>query len=364
MMTGDELYALVETYAEFGLHHTGTEPDWATARWLVERLTELGAEAGIETFTLDRYVVEAELRSGAGEVIPSVPVFYSHVGSVETDEVTAVLIDDRVEGAARALDAHLDRLAADGVVAAALALTGPTPYPIQCNRVAAVRAGPPAMIVAADRLPDIPAASLRFTATTEPADAPNVVAELGSPGAPPVTVTTPLSGWTPAAGERGTGLAASLALVADLATDHRVRLVACSGHELDHLGLQRHLANESVAGATAIHLGASVGAVEWIDGEAVLDHRRLVFAMADDATRAEIGRRAADANWTLRDPDPWPGEGGTWRQAGARVLSFVGGSDLFHTIGDVPEVATSPAALATATEVAIDVSRRFLAASG
>ncbi|MEM9565216.1 MAG: hypothetical protein AAGA93_21520 [Actinomycetota bacterium] len=361
MASAEELYGIVERYAGFGLHHTGTEPDWATARWLVERLRASGGEADIEPFDVDRYVVAAELRSGAGEPIPSVPVFYSAVGHVETDDVTPMAIDGRIEGGARGLDAHLDRLAGEGVAAAALALSGPTPHPIQCNRVPVVRSGPPAIIVAADRLRDVPAATLTFTASTEPATAPNVVATVGPTSARPVTVTTPLSGWTPAAGERGTGLAAALALTADLAADHQVRFVACSGHELDHLGLERYLASRSVDADAVIHLGASVGAVEWVDGEGVLDRGRAVFATADGETRADLADLAAVGNWTLRTPDPWPGEGGTWRAAGARVLSFVGGSALFHTVGDVPEAATTPEAMATAAEVVVRTTRRFLA---
>jgi hypothetical protein len=59
------------------------------------------------------------------------------------------------------------------------------------------------------------------------------------------------------------------------------------------------------------------------------------------------------------DP-PWPGEGGTWQQAGAQVLSFLGGASLFHTTDDVPDKATTPDALKLAADTAIDATQLFL----
>ncbi|MDH3684155.1 MAG: hypothetical protein OEV40_29905 [Acidimicrobiia bacterium] len=360
-MTGDELYGIVETYARFGDHHTGTSADWATAEWLSGELASIGATVSRESFEFDRYVVSAELRAPMGAVIPSVPVFYSFVGSIETADVELVSIDERLEGRSTGLEPYLDGATAPAVV---LAIKGPTADPIQCNRVPVVRPdGPPAVIVAADRLDAAAGATLAFEASTERSEAPNVVAELGQSTAPPVTITTPLSGWTPAAGERGTGLAVALALAADLATEHQVRFVACSGHELDHVGLQRFLGANDVTGQAVIHLGASVGAVEWNDGRAELGRQRLTLTTATGDVGERIGRRVADANWTLADREPWGGEGANWRAAGGRVLSFLGGSSLFHTAGDVAAAATTPRAMATACEVAIDATRMFLASS-
>ena len=52
-------------------------------------------------------------------------------------------------------------------------------------------------------------------------------------------------------------------------------------------------ASVTVDGETVVHLGASVGAVEWVDGTAVLDRGRSVCAMADDAGRVHGRDRGA-----------------------------------------------------------------------
>ena len=371
-MTGDELYGIVEAYAAFGDHHTGTDADWNTADWLCQRLSSIGASSvEQEMFEFDRYVVSmAELRTTDGEVIPSVPVFYSFAGSLEASSPATVSVTERAEGPAMGLDRWLDAI--DGP-AAVMALTGDGPegrrrHPIQCNRVPSLRAdGPAAVIVAADQLADVDdGVSLRFQAAIEPGRAVNVVAAFGhadeDPSLPPVTITTPLSGWTPAAGERGTGLAVALALATDLAADHAVEFVACSGHELDHIGLQHHLERTGlVDGRAVIHVGASVGAVEWVNGKAELGRERLVLTTAtNDALLDRLRVSVARGNWSLVEPETWAGEGANWRNAGANVLSFIGSSSRFHTVGDVATAATTPELMATACGVVIDSARMFL----
>jgi len=111
-----------------------------------------------------------------------------------------------------------------------------------------------------------------------------------------------------------------------------------------------------------IHLGASIGAVEHGPEGAEHARTRMVLTTATGDLRTTIGRRVADANWTLRDLDDWPGEGGTWRAAGADVSSFLGSFSLFHAMGDVAERATTPAAMELAAAVAIDTARAFLSA--
>ena len=198
---------------------------------------------------------------------------------------------------------------------------------------------------------------MTIDATIERGHSANLIALLGSDANPEVTVTTPLTGWTPCAGERGTGLAVALAIAGDLALDHRVRFVACSGHELDHDGLHQWLGSNPVRGEHVVHLGASVAAVA-ADGQ--LDPVRLVATTAQGDQRREIRRLAEAANWTMFEGDDWLGEGATWRGHGADVLSFLGSSRFFHTPADLPAAATSPSALALALECALKATRRFL----
>jgi hypothetical protein len=185
-------------------------------------------------------------------------------------------------------------------------------------------------------------------------------AELGA--GPPVTVTTPLSGWFGCASERGSGAAIALDLVGRLSHSHTVTVLACSGHELDHLGLHAWLDDAAARGRVppgpVIHLGASIASA---DG-GVLEPR---FVLQDSESSpewiAELARAVSSANYHVATPaDPWPGEGSNWRRQTPDVLSFTGTGRWFHTAGDTPERATTPAALGLARDAVWDATETFL----
>ncbi len=356
--SADELYDVVAAYSGFGNHHTGTAVDRRTTAWLSDLLVGLGAGVHEERFAFDRYICHAELRAG-GQVVPSLPIFYSAVGEWQTQDCVVVDVDEAVVGNPLALDTYLNT---NGEAAALiLAIGGPDDLPVQCNRVPVVTGDRPAVVIPRNWAARVGlSAELTFSGTLEPGHSANVVAMFGPAGAPAVNITTPLTGWTPAAGERGTGLAVALAMAADLSTDHRVTFSACSGHEIDHIGLRHHLASRTVTDEPVIHLGASVGSIDQgSNGPAELGDRRVALTTVTGELRDEIGRLVPAANWRLIDVSPWPGEGGTWFAAGASVLSFLGGSSLFHTEADTLD-ATTPEAMALAAEVAIDAARLFL----
>lgn len=357
----DELYEIVATYAGFGNHHTGTPVDARTTAWLSDVLRALGASVHADPFTFDRFTGTTMLRAD-GQIVPALPVFYSAVGDWRTGDVAVVEVEVAA-GDPRGLDPHLDT--EPGADALVLALGGPDDLPVQCNRVPVMPTpgGRPAVLIPGNWAERVAGADveLAFKARLEIGHSANVIASMGTTDAPAINITTPLTGWTPAGGERGTGLAVALAMAVDLAADHRVTFSACSGHEIDHLGLEHHLAGLDVVDQPTIHLGASVAAVEPdSDGPAGLGDKRMVLTTATNEVRDEIGRRVPAANWSLREVNPWPGEGGTWREAGAPVLSFLGGSTLFHTTADTA-AATTPQAVALAADVAIDAARLFLA---
>ena len=357
----DGLYEIVATYAGFGNHHTGTSVDTQTTAWLIDLLTKMGASVTEDRYEFERFVCAAKLLAD-GDVVPSLPVFYSAAGDWRTRNVAVIDLDEAIVGNPRGLEPHL--AAEPDAEALVLAVHGPDDLVVQCNRVPTmpVSGGRPAVIVPgnwADRVRGSEA-ELAFDAKVETSSSANVIASLGAAEAPAVNITTPLTGWTPAGGERGTGLAVALAMTADLSIDHHVTLSVCSGHEIDHIGLKHYLASRDAVGETVVHLGASVAAIEPDStGPARLGDRRMVLTTATGELREQIRRRVPSANWQLRTADPWPGEGGTWFEAGASVLSFHGGASLFHTTADT-EAATSPEAVALAAEVAIDAARLFL----
>lgn len=368
LQSGDSLFEIVDTYATFGDHHTGTAADHDTTDWLAEIAERLGAKVTLPDYRFERYVCRAVLTSN-GDTVPAVPVFYSGYGNWQTSSIDVIDVDRSVAGRADGLGSMTDQPAANRALV--IAVDGPDDQPVQCNRVPAINGVPtgpgrPAVIVPAnwaDRVRHD--ARLSFDGELETSVTRNLVATLGSPDHRRVNITTPLTGWTPAAGERGTGLAVALAMAADLATDHYVVLTGTSGHELDHLGLRDYLATENVAGQPVVHLGACVATVEQDDdGQPVLGSQRLVLTNAGDRLRDGIVEQAKAGRWTSVDPRDWPGEGQTWREAGAMVLSFLGSYEHFHLASDLPEVATTPQALEVAARSAIGAARHLLFAGG
>ncbi|WP_423923017.1 hypothetical protein [Candidatus Poriferisodalis sp.] len=358
----DWLYKIVVDYAGFGAHLTGTDADRSTADWLTNLICEIGGTATFEPFAFDRFDVRAKLVTN-GRAVPSVPLYYSATGSFDTDDVQVVRFGAGVAGSASAFEERLRSLDSRAVV---IAVDGPDELPVQCNRFPTKMLGVPGVIVPGNWFDRLGKAQLRlrFDASIEPATSANVLATFGSADSPVIAVTTPLTGWTPAAGERGTGLAAALAVAVELSSEYSVHFSACSGHEIDHIGLRHHLAQRDVRSVPVIHFGASIGAgaVEpGVSGALELASTRMALTTATGPCRADIAELTTGANWTLRDVEPpWPGEGGTWQEAGAPVLSFLGPFTLFHTAHDTPERATTLEALHLATTVALAAARRFL----
>jgi hypothetical protein len=354
------LYGIVEQYAAFGNHHTGTDADRATTDWLVDLLQNMGGTVERDAYSFDRFVPEASLTVD-GQAVPSLPLFYSGTGEFDTSDFETMQVDAGLVGNAHKFASALST--SETSTPLVIAIDGPDDLPVQCNRVPTALLGRPAVIIAGNWLSQVRGgAHLRFSAHIEPGESANVIATFGDPSHPEVMITTPLTGWTPAAGERGTGLAVALTMAAALATQNRVVFSACSGHEIDHVGLRHYLSTRDLHGRLAVHLGASVAATEpAIAGPPVLGDQRMVLTTATGDTRSAIAARIPDANWTMPDLDPpWPGEGGTWQQAGAQVLSFLGGASLFHTTDDVPDKATTPDALKLAADTAIDATQLFL----
>jgi hypothetical protein len=361
-MTFDQagLYSIVEQYAAFGNHHTGTEADRATTDWLVDLLQNMGGTVQRDAYSFDRFVPEATLTVD-GQAVPCLPLFYSATGEFETSDLETVQVDYGVVGNARNFDSALPP--GPSATPLVIAIDGPDDLPVQCNRVPEGLLGRPAVVIPGNWHDRVHAgAHLRFSARMERGESANVIATFGDPSHLEVMITTPLTGWTPAAGERATGLAVALAMTAALATGNRVIFSACSGHEIDHVGLRHYLSTRDLDGRMAIHLGASVAATEaTADGPPVLGDRRMTLTTATGDTRTAIAERVTDGNWMMPDLDPpWPGEGGTWQEAGAQVLSFLGMASLFHTTDDVPDKATTPEALKLAADTAIDTTQIFL----
>lgn len=300
------LEADLQTYAEFGSKNAGGEADNASGAWLERRLAEAG-------FATQRQQVEAahiftrtpRLRIGAAEA------------DVECHDLGAAAAVDTVEGPLSIWGAHgAQTSAAPGAIvvahlphqrwssalhpairstvaaafaqgASALVLVthGPTRELIRLNRSVQPEPYPGPVVLAAPRawaaLSPSPAqgqrATLSLGARASERPAFNVVARIDRGGGPWVVVSTPRSGWTISAAERGPGIAILLALASWLPArfpQRRFLFVATSAHEYENAGgklfLER-LAPDPDSTALWLHLGAGFAARDWHEaGERLL----------------------------------------------------------------------------------------------
>jgi hypothetical protein len=363
---GDRLYALVAEYEAMGDHRTGTPVDRETREWFEAQLSGRGARVESIRYDFDRYLADAEVFVGDDEV-RCVPLFYSGVGTVETDAPYVSRLDGPGAGdeAGASADARLSEARTDRRPAAVLATGGSSGHLVAVNRAPVEPPGPIAVLVAGSDLP-VGQGDVRVTAAARVVrgESATVVARFERRGgrARPLLVATPLTGWFACAGERGTGIALALELAAELAGDVPVEVVATTGHEIGYLGLRDHLARDSVDASVILHLGASLAAG---DGETLGPLRGgLADGLAPDrvvALAAELEPGGLPiASWDPSVPAD-AGEGSVWRGRGAPVVSLVGWFDRFHTPEDFAASVTSPALLETVFESLVGAARLLVA---
>ena len=365
MLTPDELLDLTTQYHDLGVHRTGTAPDLATADWFFGLLEDRGAALDRREVIFDRYDVSASLVDAGGEAIPTDAVYYEFLGRFEgTIGAGAVDVSTTTQNGTGNATTWTPMLTERDRPLVVVVEDGPAGEVVMPNRAIGDCERPPAIVVPSDAAVRLDGATMTVDAQLVPGICEASSAVLGD--GPPVTITTPLSGWFGCASERGSGAAVAIDLAARLAETHTVTVVACSGHELDHLGLHTWLddaeANGTVPPGPVIHLGASVAAA--VDG--VLEPRIVLHdAAASPEWAAELAQLVEPAAYrTVAPEDPWPGEGRNWRPHTPHVLSFTGAGHWFHTAGDTPARTVTAAALGTARDAVWAASSSFLRSVG
>ena len=184
-------------------------------------------------------------------------------------------------------------------------------------------------------------AMLVIDAERRPGTALNVAAEIAgtTPALAPVVLMTPKSGWYTCAAERGGGLAVWLAIAEAIAKQpgkRTLNLIASSGHELHHYGLDAWL--DGPTGVPAqdahvwIHLGASIGAKRGIGRIGAADEELMALA-----------KQALAEHGIKRDPMTVGfsgyGEARNIAERGGRYISLLGGHPYFHSPNDIFEQA-------------------------
>ncbi|MXX32721.1 MAG: hypothetical protein F4Z51_10980 [Chloroflexi bacterium] len=368
----------IRAYEEMGIHRTGREADHTTTWWMMEELRQVGVEADWQTWRFPRVEIhDASIRFGGWD-IPAVPTydcaFTDHrgvSGVLRRDHGPGIVVwefaHDDQERMAAGIYSSFELARQDGAEGVILVMGDPDgeivlrnaerpldPIELPVLQVAPNHAGP---------LLDAVGSEITMIVDGGRVDAPadNVVAGIpgADPDAEPVVLMTPKSGWFTCAAERGGGIAVWLEVAGRIAANpgrRALNLVASSGHELHHLGLDHYiseLGDDAHRVHAWMHLGASIGSR---NGQAR-------FAASDEEL-FEVARQALSDLGIEREAFPVGnsgfGEARNIGEIGGRFVSFLGGHPYFHSPQDVYDRCIDPESLARHTDAAERIVRHML----
>lgn len=367
----ETLMRQIEEFDALGIHRTGTAGDNAATKWLIEQLAVAGvrgeshefrfpllstgrAAVEIGSVPIDGHAqMDAGLTPRGGVSGPLVPAESPRPGAI------AVLEIDVGATAGHGIEAVIERCGREGAAGLVVAARRGQGSFFLMN---ATRPGWPSPLPVLF-VPHGQAAPLLAGATGEASarlviegervlgTGTNVVARLAADapadGARPLGVMTPKSGWFTCAAERGGGivtwLAAARIAAATAGRTRDVVLLATSGHELGHAGLESYLLEHPALATDVerwIHLGASIGAA--------VQPSLSLFA-SDRELSSWAGKALQDAGaGPYRVVAPGIAPGGEARNVatrGGRFVSLAGGHAFFHTPEDRPD-KVDPASVA------------------
>lgn len=346
----------VQAYDSQGNHRTATAGDIAAAQWLQAEIRAMGVTPQLEDFAIDRVDPGPAYLEIGGRRIDGVPVFDAaftdaagikgRLGSLGSEAEIAlvesdpfVLLEPQREQRSAVAEARKSKHKA------AIVLTrGSVPGVFLLNAISFMNpSGPPMLQVSSvesERLKrhaaKLDEVTLVVQAGRTPTHGSNVVAAVAGrePSLRPLVVSTPRSGWWQCAGERGGGIACwleSIRAVASVRPERDVLFAAFSGHETGFIGIDDYLARRTDLARRAelwIHYGTNIG---------VRYQENLL-----NVSEPSIARWAAEALEAsglgidhLAEPGVLPrGEARTIHRGGARYLSIVCGTELFHHPAD------------------------------
>ena len=342
----------VRAYEAMGIHRSGREADHAASSWMIEELRQVGVDAVAQTFRFPRVEIHnAAVRVG-GSDIPAVPIYdgaftdhHGVTGVLRTDPGAGIVVielgPDRPERMAAGIYTSFELAQQDGADGVILVMGDPDgeivlrnaerpldPISLPVLQVAPQDAGPLLDAVGSD-------VTMIVDGGRVDAPASNVTGSV--PGrdsaAAPVVLMTPKSGWYTCAAERGGGIAVWLEVAGRIATSpgrRRLDLVASSGHELHHLGLDHFIRALGPAASDVhcwMHLGASIGSRNGTPSYAASDQE--LFELASEALAAQgIERQAFPVG------SAGFGEARNIGEINGRFVSLLGGHPYFHSPQD------------------------------
>lgn len=323
MFGPERLFADVKAYAEAGNKQSGGAGDRWSADWTAKRLSEAGFSVERQAFDVPWFeadlceiafgdlkipLVAQPLAAPIGEGGLLAPLRLAEVADSLSGAIAIVRLPYRrwsslLERTVR--DALADA-SGRGAAAIILVTTGPTGEALLLNTPAdrPATACPVALLAPRLAAPLIEAARhgslarLSLAGLGGKRKAENIIGRRERTGKRWIVVSTPRSGWTDCAGERGPGVAIWLAL-ADWAPRafprHSLLFVANSGHEYENLGAGHLVEVFGPSPADTdfwLHLGANAATRDWQEVPGRLlplpsaDPNRFLMTSADLVERA------------------------------------------------------------------------------
>ena len=366
-----EAQRILERYHSFGDKAAGGPGDTASGAWLEGELTGLSFACRRQTYDVPAFEGEATLTSGSARagLIPqaivvttsgdglSGPLYVAGAGKGGPGIALLVLPHARWSTAVGQIARRVQAVFDGGASAVVIITTGPTGEALALNAPAdkPLFDRPVAVLAPKDAEPFLQAAARGETATLRVAGrsfrrpAFNVTATLNRGAGRTLVISTPRSGWFGCAGERGSGMAAYLMLVAWAAKAElpvNIALVATSGHEYENAGGEHFigdLAPRPDKTALWVHLGANVAARDWHERGTTLsplpgaDSQRYLLAsppLMRSAKAAFAGLPGLEQVYPA-DPVLAAGELGNVLRAGyAPAIGIFGGHRFHHARAD------------------------------
>lgn len=365
----------LDRYIGFGIKHAGGPGDTACGAWLTREIEALGFRTEQQPVSVPYFIPErTELVCGTAKatvwpqpiVVPTGP-----------EGVTGPLV--RIDGAGRPTAPLAGAIAllelpyarystaiakpvrepiaaafTAGAKAVVVITTGPTGKVIALNADGRkpMFAGPVALLAPADAGPFLAAAiqgtpaTLTVTGENGRRPASNFIGRLDRGKPKWLAVSTPRSGWTQCAGERGGGIAAWLWMArwaSKAVTTHNLAFICNTGHEYENLGAAEALKATAPKPADThfwLHLGANVASQDWheltgqvlpgIDTQRFLSVSPALLPLARATFAGHVGLEAPYSSDTLS-----AGEQIEILAAGyARVAAVFGLHRYHHVLGD------------------------------
>ena len=368
----------IRAYEEMGDHRSGREADNHTTWWMMEELRNVGVDADWQTWRFPRVEIhDASVRFGPWD-IPAVPTFDSGftdhhglTGTLRRDNGPGIVLwefsPDDQERMATGVYTSFELARQDGADGIIMVMGDPDGHPVVRNaerpldpievpvlQVAPMDAGP---------LLDAVGSEITMISDGGRVDAPadNVIGTIpgADPDADPVVLMTPKSGWYTCAAERGGGVAVWIEVAGRVAANpgrRTLNLVASSGHELHHLGLDHYIQQLGDAAHDVhawMHLGASIGSRNGQPSYAASDDE--LFTVATDALNSQgLKRRAFPVG------NAGFGEARNIGEINGRFASLLGGHPYFHSPQDTYDRCVDPESLAKHTDAAERIVRHML----